>query len=192
MIFIIISSMEPAVFLDRDGVIIENPPSYVLSWDDVSILPGALDALRELHSRGLKIVIVTNQSVIGRGMISYDQAQSINQQLIEVIEKSGGHIEGLFMCPHAPDDQCDCRKPKPGLLLDAARGLDLDLSRSVMIGDALSDILAGQAAGVKQNILLLTGRGKDQARLTAVTPMEPYLVYKDLKAAVKHLSKTLP
>ena len=179
--------MEPAIFLDRDGVIIENRPSYILSWDDVTILPGSLEALRELHCHGVKIVVVTNQSAIGRGLISSSQAQAINEKLVGLIEQSGGHVEGLFMCPHTPEDQCDCRKPKPGLLLDAARSLNLDLGHSVMIGDALSDILAGQAAGVKENILLLTGRGEDQAKHPNATSIKPYSIYKDLQTAVQHL-----
>ena len=97
--------MHPAIFLDRDGVIIENQPAYVRSWDDVQFIPQALVALARLRDSLFKIVIVTNQSAIGRGQITLSEADSINRRLVQVIEKAGGRIDGVFMCPHAPIDQ---------------------------------------------------------------------------------------
>jgi D-glycero-D-manno-heptose 1,7-bisphosphate phosphatase len=107
--------MEPAIFLDRDGVIIENRPSYVRSWADVVILPLALEAMARIHASPFKIVIVTNQSAVGRGLLGLEEAWAINHHLQQVIEESGGRVDGLFMCPHSPEDHCNCRKPKPGL-----------------------------------------------------------------------------
>jgi D-glycero-D-manno-heptose 1,7-bisphosphate phosphatase len=155
--------MYPAIFLDRDGVIIENRQTYVRRWEDVEIYPQALAALVQAKSTPYKLIIVTNQSAVGRGIIPLATAWEVNNRLVETIEHAGGRIDGVFMCPHAPYENCECRKPKPGLLLQAAQHLSLDLSRSVMIGDALSDLLAGQAAGIPLTVLVRTGRGARQA-----------------------------
>lgn len=179
--------MHPAIFLDRDGVIIENRASYVRSWTDVTIYPQALDALAMASSSPYKIVIVTNQSAVGRGIISREQAEDINTKLLKVIEQAGGRIDGVFMCPHDPQIECDCRKPQPGLLHQAANNLSLDLSRSVMIGDALSDLLAGQAAGIHQTILVRTGRGDSQSRLPETSYLKPYLIFETLADALAEL-----
>jgi len=180
----IIAGMKPAIFLDRDGVIIENRPSYIRSWADVEIFPQALEALAQINRSRYKIVIVTNQSAVGRGIISLEQAQSVNNRLLEVVRDAGGRIDGIFMCPHAPQDECHCRKPKPGLLLQAAHQMHLDLSQSIMIGDALSDLLAGQAAGIQKTILVQTGRGATQKELPRPAKLKPFLIYQDLKTAL--------
>jgi D-glycero-D-manno-heptose 1,7-bisphosphate phosphatase len=154
--------MNSAVFLDRDGVIIQNRENYVRSWKDVEFLPSSLQALRQLNQTSYKIIIVTNQSAVGRGIITLEEAEAINQRIIEEITDAGGRIDGLFVCPHAPDDHCFCRKPQPGLILQAAGALAIDLPSSVMIGDVLTDIQAGSAAGIKTLILVKTGLGQDQ------------------------------
>ena len=179
--------MYPAIFLDRDGVIIENRPNYVRTWADVEIYPQALEALAKLSKSAYKLVMVTNQSGIGRGLISFEAADEINQKLLTEIQASGGRIDGVFMCPHAPVDNCACRKPAPGLLLQAADALSLDLSRSYMIGDALTDLQAGLAAGVKQVMLVRTGRGADQEVLSAAAELDPFPAYTDLSAAIADL-----
>jgi D-glycero-D-manno-heptose 1,7-bisphosphate phosphatase len=161
--------MQPAIFLDRDGVIIENRARYVRSWADVQIFPQALAALAGLSQWPHKIVIVTNQSAVGRGLISLGTAQAINERLVQEIGRSGGRIDAVFMCPHAPADGCDCRKPRPGLLLQAQETLRLDLPRSVMIGDALSDLTAARAAAVGHVALVRTGRGASQEHALATT-----------------------
>lgn len=171
-----------AIFLDRDGVLIENRSEYIREWSHVKIFPGAIKALSHLHD--YKIVIVTNQSAVGRGLISLEIANEINKQLIEVTRKSGGQIDGVFMCPHAPIDQCNCRKPNPGLLLQAAKELSLDLSRSWMIGDAWSDLLAGKAAGVRGVALVKTGRGNDQLSQPQPESLANYFVFNDLSEAL--------
>lgn len=183
----IIVLMLPALFLDRDGVIIENRPGYVRSWADVSIYPQALQALASIRKSSYRIVIVTNQSAVGRGLISLQTAHQINRQLLSEIEAAGGRIDGVFMCPHAPGKNCACRKPKPGLLLDAAQGLSLDLTRSVLIGDALTDLSAGQAAGISKTILVRTGRGAVQAALPEANRLKPFPVYETLLEALADL-----
>lgn len=176
--------MLPALFLDRDGVIIENRAHYVRSWEDVQFFPSALTALQLAAALPHRIVIVTNQSAVGRGIISLDEAEELNQQIVHVIESAGGRIDGVFLCPHAPDENCNCRKPKPGLLLQAARELPISLPDSVFIGDALSDLLAGQAAGIKDLILVKTGRGIDQAHLDLSAFQKPIRIVDDLASAL--------
>jgi D-glycero-D-manno-heptose 1,7-bisphosphate phosphatase len=176
--------MQPAIFLDRDGVIIENCPQYVRSWEDVVLLDQAVSALAKINSCPYKIVIITNQSAVGRGIIPIHKAEEINQRLVSVIEEAGGRIDGVFMCPHAPEDSCDCRKPKPGLLFQAAQALCLDLRRSIVIGDAVSDLQAGQAAGVQTKVLVKTGRGAEQHLLAREMKLEPYQVFETLAEAL--------
>jgi D-glycero-D-manno-heptose 1,7-bisphosphate phosphatase len=187
---VIIAAMHPAIFLDRDGVIIENRPSYVRSWADVVIFPQALEALARIHSSPYKIVIVTNQSAIGRGILPLGVARDINRRLIKTVQEAGGRVDGIFMCPHAPGDQCDCRKPKPGLLWMAAQALSLNLSQSIMIGDAITDLLAGQAAGIPYSILVRTGRGASQALLPLPADLKPFQIYDSLASAFADLVKT--
>ncbi len=179
--------MSAAIFLDRDGVIIENRANYVRSWADVVFLPNAFSSLQRISDKDIKIVIVTNQSGIGRGLIEPSTAEAINSQLVSEIQRRGGRIDGIYMCPHKPADQCDCRKPEPGLLQKAALELKIDLSQSIMIGDALTDLQAGHQAGVSQVALVRTGRGNDQANLPEATTLSPYLIYDDLAAALTHL-----
>jgi histidinol-phosphate phosphatase family protein len=179
--------MDPAIFLDRDGVIIENRDHYVRSWDDVVFLPGALEALARLNDTKYKIVIVTNQSAVGRGIISLAEAQAINAQFLKVIQQHGGRIDDIYMCVHAPPQGCDCRKPRPGLIMQAVSERSLDLNRSLLIGDALSDIQAGQNAGVPINILVKTGRGEAQLRLPEAQTLMPFLVFDRFEDAVVSL-----
>lgn len=183
----IITFMNPALFLDRDGVIIENRPNYVRTWSDVLIYPQAVEALQRVASSKYKIIIITNQSAVGRGIISQETAHEINLRLMKEINNAGGRIDEVFMCPHAPRDNCACRKPQPGLILEAATSLSLDLNHSILVGDALSDIIAGQSAGVGQNVLLCTGRGVAQTALPLANQIPPFLVFDNLADALLEL-----
>lgn len=175
--------MHPAIFLDRDGVLIEDKPDYVRDWSHVKIIPEAIHALALPQLNSYKLVIVTNQSAIGRGLVLLDTAEQINNRLVDQIHRYGGRVHGVYMCPHKPDDGCFCRKPSPGLLLQAAKDLELDLNRSWMIGDAWSDVGAGQRAGVPHTILLKTGRGR--AQLTQLPPADiaGHLIFDNLTEA---------
>ena len=182
-----------AIFLDRDGVLIENRADYVREWSHVIFFPEALKALSLLSD--YKIVIVTNQSAVGRGLISLEIAYEINNQLVKEIKENKGQIDGVYLCPHTPEDHCNCRKPNPGLLLQAAKELSLDLSQSWMIGDAWSDLLAGKAAGVRGVVLLKTGRGREQLSQPQPTGITDYFVFNDLPDAlhaIQQLDSTLP
>ncbi|HSF80535.1 MAG TPA: HAD family hydrolase [Anaerolineales bacterium] len=176
--------MHPAVFLDRDGVIIENRASYVRDWSDVEIYPQALEALVRARPSPYKFVIVTNQSAVGRGILALEKAEELNRRLVATIEQAGGRIDGVFMCPHAPEANCECRKPKPGLIVQAAEKLCLDLDRSILIGDAFSDLLAGQLAGVKRTVLVLTGRGASQVNFPQPDNLSAFVTYNTLADAL--------
>lgn len=185
------SSMFPVVFLDRDGVIIENRKNYVRDWSQVVILPKAIDAIVTLQQKYLyRVVIVTNQSAIGRGLMSLSAAQNINRLLLKIIKSKGGQIEGVYMCPHKPEDLCNCRKPKPGLFFQAARDLPVDLSRSWMVGDAWSDLLAGQAAGLRGVIMVKTGRGSEQLLQPQPKTLRNFHVCEDLSEALVAIAST--
>jgi len=179
--------MQPALFLDRDGVIIENRSNYVRNWAQVKILPKALLALAKVSASSYQIVLITNQSGIGRGLIPLETALEINERLIEIIGQAGGRIDRVYMCPHKPSDRCNCRKPKPGMILQAARDLDLDLENSVLIGDALTDIQAGRRAGVGRVALVRTGRGAEQEQSELIANMQPFPIYNNLDSALQDL-----
>jgi len=151
--------MQPAIFLDRDGVILENRLDYIRNWEQAIILPGALASLARISKSSYKLVIITNQAGVGRGLISREIVDEINEKLIEKVEQAGGRIDGIYVCPHSPDDGCDCRKPRPGMIWQAARELDIDLKNSILVGDNLSDLQAGRAAAVGRLVLVRTGLG---------------------------------
>lgn len=176
--------MHPAIFLDRDGVLIENRSNYVRDWSEVEIFHQAIDALTLPALQSYRVVIITNQSAVGRGLISLETAHEINKRLIDLIHRRHGHVDALYMCPHSPDDGCLCRKPGPGLLFRAAEELSLDLRCSWMIGDAWSDVLAGQTAGVRQSILLRTGRGREQLKQPPPENVTNHLIFDDLSQAL--------
>lgn len=158
--------MRPAVFLDRDGVINENLSDYVCSWDQIVFLDGVFAALRRLNRHEIPVIVVTNQSAVGRGLLEEGVAHAINRRLADAVQMQGGRITAIYLCPHHPDLACACRKPAPGLLLQAASEWDLDLSRSFLVGDAVSDLEAARAVAA-QGILVRTGRGEAQAALLA-------------------------
>ncbi|MBI2940049.1 MAG: D-glycero-beta-D-manno-heptose 1,7-bisphosphate 7-phosphatase, partial [Chloroflexi bacterium] len=147
------------VFLDRDGVINENRTDYVKSWDEFVFLPGALAALQLLRERGYQVFVVTNQSGVGRGILSSQELDALHWAMRDAIEGHGGAIADVFYCPHPPEAGCDCRKPRPGLLLQASRRHSCDPTQSYVIGDSLTDVQAGLAVGATP-ILVLTGLGR--------------------------------
>lgn len=151
------------------------------------MFPGAIQALSRL--REYKVVVVTNQSAVGRGLMTIETAQEINNQLVEMIQKGHGQIDAVYMCPHAPEAHCNCRKPNPGLLLQATQDLSLDLSQSWMIGDAWTDLLAGKAAGVRNVAFVKTGRGNDQLLNPKPEDLADYYVFNDLSEALSSIQK---
>ncbi len=147
------------VFLDRDGVINKKPPEddYVKNWSEFEFLPGAIEALKLLTQNGYDIYIITNQRGIARGMMSEHDLNTIHKKLKEELKKHNAKINQIYYCPHGWDDGCECRKPKPGMFFQAARGHNLDLTKAIFIGDDGRDLQAGDAAEFK-TILVEPGK----------------------------------
>ncbi len=150
-----------AIFLDRDGVICQNRPDHVKHWDEFRFLPGAKNSLAALSRLGLPIIVVTNQAIIGRGIVPASVVEDIHERMIAEVAAYGGRIDRVIYCPHRPEDKCACRKPEVGMLLQLAREMNIDLSHSYMVGDAATDLVAGQRVGCR-SFLVLTGRGMQQ------------------------------
>lgn len=141
--------MDQVVFLDRDGVINKNRNDYVKTWAEFKFLPNAPKGIKLLNDNGFKIIIITNQSVVGRGIITEKTLNRIHEKMLKELKEFGCIIEKIYCCPHAPSDNCDCRKPKPGMLLKAAKDFNIDLAKSCFIGDNGTDEEAGKRAGCK-------------------------------------------
>ncbi|MEI7834516.1 MAG: HAD family hydrolase [bacterium] len=142
----------PAVFLDRDGTIIVDG-KYLADPAGVIPLPGALESLAMLQQHGYLLVIISNQSGIGRGYFCVAERDAVQAHVEELFQAAGVSFAGDYYCPHAPEDDCSCRKPYPTMLLDAARELDIDLAASFMVGDKVSDVQAGHNAGCRALLL---------------------------------------
>lgn len=155
--------MTAAVFLDRDGTVIHNR-HYLAEPDELDLLPGAAAALRNLADAGFLLVVVTNQSGVGRGFFPVADLERQHARMHELLALEGVELAAVYYCPHGPDEGCDCRKPLPGMLLQAARELELDLSASFMVGDEERDVAAGRAAGVTSYLL---GRDADDLAAAA-------------------------
>ena len=148
----------PAVFLDRDGVLnVSMRGDWVRSPEGFRWIPGSIEAVRAFNDAGVPVVVVTNQSGIGRGVVTSEAVQSVNDRMMRELADAGARLDGIYICPHAPGGDCLCRKPMPGLLTQACEELDLDASRSVMVGDSERDLAAGYAAGCAAGVAVLSG-----------------------------------
>ena len=142
-------SLSRAVFLDRDGVLSRERKDFVKTPDELEILPNLGPPLRDLRSMGFRLVVVTNQSVVGRGLASEETLSKIHDKLRMELELLGCDLDGIYYCPHVPGSGCNCRKPEPGLILKAAKDLAIDVRQSWMIGDNEMDVEAARRAGCK-------------------------------------------
>ncbi len=174
--------MNKAFFLDRDGVI-NVEVNYLHDPDKVELLPGVVEALRLIRARGYLALVVTNQAGVAKGYYPESDVLAVHRRISELLEAAGTGVDGFYYCIHHPDHSgpCDCRKPLPGMLLRAAAEHGVDPSGSVMIGDRLSDIGAGRAAGCRVNILVRTGYGAEVVRSGNASGVE---VAEDLLDAV--------
>jgi D-glycero-D-manno-heptose 1,7-bisphosphate phosphatase len=176
-----------AIFLDRDGVICENRSDHVKSWHEFRFLPGAKSSLAALSQLGLPIIVVTNQAIVGRKMVPSSVVDDIHRRMVAEIEAAGGRIDRVMYCPHRPEDRCACRKPGSGMLLQAADEMDIELSVSYLVGDAATDMLAGQRVGCRL-YFVLTGRGFQQL-LPAVHAVNDFTVTRNLVGATTRIIK---
>jgi D-glycero-D-manno-heptose 1,7-bisphosphate phosphatase len=159
-----------AVFLDRDGTIVAEK-GYITVPDDVEVLPGAVEAILSLRSQGWKIFVASNQGAVAKGLITEDELGRINERMLMMLGMEGAMLDGIYCCPHHPDGteieyarECGCRKPRTGLLEQAAGEHGLDLSQCVLIGDSIRDIETGKAAGLSACVLVLTGHGAESVK----------------------------
>ena len=172
------------IILDRDGVINEDSDDYIKSPEEWRPISGSVEAVARLSRAGYRIVFATNQSGLARGLFDGDTLQRIHDKMRRAVTAAGGVIEAIFFCPHGPDDNCECRKPKPGLLREIAARLRVDLSGVPAIGDSLRDIQAAQAVGARP-ILVRTGKGA--AAVAEGKGLAGVEVYADLAAAADAL-----
>lgn len=181
----------PAAFIDRDGTLTEEV-GYVNHPRRLQLLPRSAEAIRHLNAAGIAAVVVTNQAGVARGYFSEDVLQATNAALVEQLKRAGACLDGVYVCPHHPTEgqppfraHCECRKPKPGLVLRAASELGLDLAASTVVGDRPSDLATAQAVGAR-GVLVLTGygRGEWEYRRETFTVM-PHHVAADLLDAVE-------
>lgn len=147
------------VILDRDGVINVDSDHYIKSADEWIPIPGSIEAIAQLTKANYKMVIATNQSGVGRGLYSVDTLQRIHRKMLDAIELAGGKIEKIYFCPHHPDENCACRKPAPGMLLNIMRDFNLKSDEIIYIGDSFKDWEVAQAIGC-EFMLVRTGNGE--------------------------------
>ncbi len=178
--------MQRAVFIDRDGVICRNRKDHVKSWEEFVFLPGTLNALARLSHSDFLVIVITNQAIISRGIVPAEVVEDIHHRMVREVEAAGGRIDRVLYCPHRPDENCGCRKPQPGLLLQAAREMRINLPSSWLIGDALSDMAAARRAGCGR-CLVLTGRGRRELIRCWQTGERGFRVALDLDHAVRAL-----
>ena len=153
---------KPIILLDRDGVINQDSKDYVKSVEEWIPLAGSIKAIAALSNAGFKIYVVTNQSGISRGYYSEETLAAMHQKMSDLVAAEGGQIDGIEYCPHGPDDECHCRKPKSGMIEAIEKSLDMDFTEqpAIMVGDSLRDLQAGQARGCAP-VLVLTGNGRE-------------------------------
>lgn len=147
------------IILDRDGVINQDSDNYIKSLEEWKPIPGSIEAISRLYHADYRIVVITNQSGISRGYFNLETLNKMHNKLINLVRQNGAEIEAIFFCPHAPDQNCICRKPKPGLFLELSKRMSVDLTNIPAIGDSLRDLQAAKAVGAKP-ILVKTGKGK--------------------------------
>ena len=181
-----------AIFIDRDGTLNEDI-GYVSTPDELSLYPWAAEAVRLVNKSGFKAIVITNQSGIARGMYNAETLGAIHARMIEELAREGAHIDAVYYCPHHPEVgdahygiECDCRKPRTGMLDAAAREHNIDLTRSFVIGDKSSDIILAENAGAR-SALVLTGYGRETLTHPERWPSRPSLVAENLLQAVRQI-----
>ncbi len=177
------------VILDRDGVINQDSDDYVKSQDEWLPIDGSIEAIAKLHRCGFTVVIATNQSGLARGLFDLDDLEAMHQKLVSLVEEAGGQVGAIFYCPHGPDDQCNCRKPKAGLIDAIEAEFDVSARAAPLVGDSLRDLQAGLSKGCDP-ILVKTGKGIKTLEKLAIEPqpeLEHLLCFDHLAAAADYI-----
>jgi len=177
--------MKKVVFLDRDGVINRDSPNYIKNWSEFEFLPGSLAAIKLLTLNGFTSVVITNQSLINRRMALRKDLEYIHAMMKKNVSSGGGEIKDIFFCPHTPEEGCDCRKPKPGLIFKAQAAYHIDLADACMVGDSAKDIECGRNAGCGHVVLVRTGNGIYAEKILAEKKVFPDHIAENLYAAVR-------
>ncbi len=172
------------IILDRDGVINQDSDAFIKGPDEWIAIPESLKAITRLNRAGYRVVVATNQSGLARGLLQQADLDAIHHKMESALQQLGGRLDGIYYCPHGPNDNCSCRKPKPGLLLQLAREMELDLGQAVLVGDSLRDLQAAMTVGVKP-VLVLTGKGATTAE--QLSPDMDVTTYSNLAAYVDQL-----
>ncbi len=176
-------AMQQLIILDRDGVINHDSDEFIKSPDEWEAIPGSLEAIAKLNQAGYRIVVVTNQSGLSRGLFTLDDLHQIHHKMHKFLEDVGGTVEAIFFCPHHPKEECQCRKPRPGMFQDIANRLGISLVNVPVVGDSLCDLQAAIASGAKP-VLVLTGKGKQT--VDEMLGFDDVPVYNDLADFVNH------
>lgn len=184
------------IFLDRDGTV-NDEVDFLTNPDELHLLEGSGRAIREANLLGLKVFVITNQSGIARGLLTEERLQSIHLRLREILHKQGAHIDAAYYCPHHPEIgesryrvDCDCRKPRIGMLERASREFGVDLQKSFVIGDRMIDVQTAQAAGAT-SILVLTGYGKEELELCKIHNIPIDHIAENLEGAMAIVKQVL-
>lgn len=174
----------PLVILDRDGVINEDSDNYIKSAEEWIPIPGSLEAIARLNHAGVLVAVATNQSGVGRGLFSFDDLNRMHAKFHQALARVGGHVDGIFFCPHRPDEGCECRKPAPGLLRSISLRFAIPLSGIPFIGDTVSDVRAAEAAHAMP---MLVRSGKGARTLSAHPELAELPCFDDLSSAVDEI-----
>lgn len=170
----------PLIILDRDGVINQDSDQFIKSPEEWNPIPGSLEAIARLNHAGFLVAVASNQSGLARGLFDLDALNAIHRKMREQLSRLGGHIDGIFFCPHGPDDGCSCRKPKPGLYQRIGERCAIDLHGVAVIGDSERDLIAAQAVGARP---MLVRTGKGERTLAHMKDPKQVEVFADLNAA---------
>jgi len=181
----IVQKLDKVVFLDRDGVINLDRPDYIKSWSEFKFISRSLEAIKELTLKGFHVIVITNQSVINRNMVSDKGLEHIHASMKNEVKSKGGFIKDIFFCPHMPENNCDCRKPRPGLIFQAQKTYHINLKDAVMVGDSAKDIECAQNAGCGKAVLVKTGNGIKAEKILAEKKIYPDYVAQDLYEAAQ-------
>lgn len=172
--------MTDIVFMDRDGVINKDSEEYIKTESEFEFIHRSAEAIALLTRNDFRVIVITNQSLIGRNMVTRQTLDAIFKKMKDGVKKAGGDIMDIFFCPHTPDENCSCRKPKPGLVLSAQKKHQIDLSRSFMVGDSAKDIECALHAGCSRTLLVKTGNGLKAEKELAQKGITPDFIGADL------------